>query len=136
MNSNLEVISLFGARGSGKTTQVKALLAEKQRRRVFVYDLKDEYPYKKIRGRYALAKFFKTNWHKDFKISYVPEAREKGEHIAELSDICFKLAAAQKMDYEAKKGGDLTILIEEMSVTAPNQRGSHRREPTTRPGEP
>ena len=115
MDKNLECISNFGARGSGKTTWTLAALKEPQRRRVFIYDLKDEYPFKKIRGRKAL-------WYGSFKISYIPDAREKAEHVAELSDICYKLAAHQKADEAAGKGDNLTILVEEMSVTAPNQK--------------
>tara|TARA_B100001989_G_C24541525_1_gene467881 strand:- start:865 stop:1518 length:654 start_codon:yes stop_codon:yes gene_type:complete len=122
ITKDLEVISVFGARGGGKTTLVMELLAQGQRQRVIVYDLKDEYRFKKIRGKAALWKFLKQNWYRDFKISYVPDARETPEHVKELSDICFAIAKGQKADESKGKGKNITILVEEMSVTAPNQR--------------
>lgn len=122
MDKDLEVISIFGQRGSGKTTKAKELLASPKRKRVIIYDIKAEYPFQKIRGLHNLAKFLKTNFRKDFKISYVPEAREKSEQIRELSKICYALVDAQRQEVEIKKGKNLTILVEEMSMCAPNQK--------------
>lgn len=122
ISKDLEVISFFGARGSAKTTKLKELLRDKKRKRVFIYDLKDEYPLKKIRGRKELWKFLKKNWYKPFKISYVPEAKETRNHIQELSEICYALADAQQKDEAKGKGDNITIVVEEMSVTCPNQK--------------
>lgn len=120
IDKNLEVISIFGSRGSAKTTKLKELLNDPKRKRVFIYDLKNEYRFKKIRGQKALWKFLKANWNKPFKISYVPEALETPDHIIELSNICYALAKAQQNDEAKGVGNNITIVVEEMSVTAPN----------------
>ena len=122
MNKDLEVISIFGGRGSGKTTKARELLADRKRKRVIVYDLKDEYQLQKVYGLAEFAKFMRLNWYKNFKISYVPAAKEKNEHISELSKLCYALANAQQQDSKQGKGANLTILVEEMSVSAPNQK--------------
>lgn len=122
MDKDLEVIAIFGARGSGKTVRCKKLLGERKRKRVIVYDLKDEYPFTKVRGATELGKFFKKNWRKSFKVSYVPSAKEKAEHIAELSKVCYAIAKAQKADAQSNLAQNITILVEEMSVSAPNQK--------------
>jgi hypothetical protein len=120
MDKNLEIISVTGARGGGKTTKVLDLINDRKRKRVLIYDLKNEYKYKKINGLAELGKFLKTNWYKNFKISYIPHAREKIEHIEELSKLCFAIADAQQKDEAQNKGNNLTLVVEEMSVTAPN----------------
>jgi len=126
MDTDLEVISVFGARGSGKTTRVKELIKDSRRKRVIIYDLKDEYPLMKLRGISEFAQFMAQDdykkWFGAFNVSYVPGAREKTEHIAELSKLCYALADAQKDDASKGCGGNLTIVVEEMSVCAPNQR--------------
>ena len=122
MDKDLEVISIFGQRGSGKTTKALALLKSQKRKRVIIYDIKGEYPFKKIRGLSNLAKFLKSNFTGNFKISYVPTAREKGEQIAELSKLCYALVDAQRQEVEKGRGKNLTILAEEMSMCAPNQK--------------
>ncbi len=122
MSSDLEVINIFGRRGSGKTTKLKELLKDKKRKRIFVYDLKDEYPFKKVRGRQELWRFLKQNWFKPFKIAYIPTSKETPQHIEELSQICYRFCQAQKKDFDNNIGGNISIVIEEMSVTAPNQK--------------
>jgi len=122
MDKDLEVIFVTGGRGTGKTTRVKKLLSDKNRKRIIVYDLKDEYPYKKLKGIREFAKFMKSNWRKSFKVAYVPTAKEKGEHIQELSDLCYILAKAQKADCKTNNAKNLTIVAEEMSLSAPNQK--------------
>jgi hypothetical protein len=122
MRKDLEVISIFGARGSGKSTRAKEMLNDPRRKRVIVYDIKAEYPFKKIRGAQEFAKFMRVNWRKDFKISYVPEAKEKPQHIIELSELCYALVHQQEDDYRDKIARDLTLLVEEMSISAPNQK--------------
>lgn len=122
MDRDLEVISIFGQRGSGKTTKAKELLASKARKRVIIYDIKGEYPYQKIQGMAKLAAFLKKNFTGTFKISYVPDAREVSEQIAELSRLCYALVDAQRQEVEKGRGKNLTILVEEMSMCAPNQK--------------
>lgn len=122
MDKDLEVIFVTGKRGSGKTTRVKNLLDNPDRKRVFVYDIKGEYPYKKIHGLREFGQFMRQNFRKSFKVSYVPTAKEKSQHIAEFSKICYKLGDAQRGEYEAGLAQNLTIIAEEMSLSAPNQR--------------
>lgn len=122
-SEDLEVTELYGRRGSGKTTKALELLKHQSRKRVFIYDLKGEYPYKKIYGKAAWARWAKKNWFKEkWKIAYVPDAKEKSEHIAELSEMCYALCSEQKKNVEQGRAQNLTILAEEMSMTAPNQR--------------
>ena len=125
MDKNLEVISIFGWRGTGKSTLTKEMLNRPKRRRIIVYDVKDEYAFKKVRGIHNLAKFLKENWYKPFKISYVSGARETPEHIKALSDMCYMICEAQKKDEAKGKGNNITIVAEEMSVSAPNQKYPH-----------
>lgn len=122
MDRDSEVIFISGQRGSGKTTRARALLNDKKRKRVIVYDIKGEYGFKKITGLSELGKFLNGNFRKNFKISYVPEAREKSEQIAELSKLCYALVNAQREEVDKGKGQNLTILTEEMSMCAPNQK--------------
>lgn len=122
MDRDLEVISIFGQRGSGKTTKAKELLNDAKRKRVIIYDIKGEYPFQKIHGMTNLALFLKKNFTGAFRISYVPVAREKSEQIAELSKLCYALVNAQRLEVEKGRGKNLTILAEEMSMCAPNQK--------------
>ncbi|MGH1403274.1 MAG: hypothetical protein ACRBDL_03435 [Alphaproteobacteria bacterium] len=117
-----EVIAIFGRRGSGKTTKSIELLEAAHRKRIIVYDIKAEYPFKKLYGRAEFARFMKTNWFKDFAVSYVPNAKEKPEHIRELSNLCYGIAQEQHQNFTEHKARNLTLLVEEMSICAPNQR--------------
>lgn len=121
-DTDREVISIFGRRGSGKTTKAKELLNAPERKRIVIFDIKGEYPYTKLSGKKEFAEYMANNWNGSFKVSYVPKAREKNPCIKELSDLCNAISTAQEKDCESGKGKNITILVEEMSICAPNQK--------------
>lgn len=111
-------LGVWGRRGSGKTTCVKALL--KVRPRVICFDpMRDYAPGGRWRRADTLGgvlDHLKATWHGSFRISYVPP----GDHVAALSrlaDLCWQ---AQAPYDEGRDTRQLTLVVEEMNLSCPS----------------
>lgn len=130
MNKDARILAVYGRRGSGKSTRVKALLRDYNR--VVVLDVQGEYArlpgYIACRSLAEVKKAMLKRWAGTFKIAYVPQdARPKTLH-----DLCMLLFAAQKPYSEERDSRKILLVIEEANLTYPNivlpdgQRGADR----------
>ncbi|MGH0002633.1 helicase HerA domain-containing protein [Pseudovibrio ascidiaceicola] len=117
-----ERVFVCGRSGSGKSTIVKAMIAELKAVKLIVFDVQDEYSkgrpgWVRVTNMKDLIRTMKAKWKKGFKIAYVPT----GELMATMDRIA-KLVWDLQVGYE--KGVDmrqLTLVVEEANTGIPNR---------------
>jgi len=117
-----ERVFVCGRSGSGKSTIVKAMIAELKAVKLIVFDVQDEYSkgrrgWDRVTNMKDLIRTMKAKWKKGFKIAYVPT----GELMATMDRIA-KLVWDLQVGYE--KGVDmrqLTLVVEEANTGIPNR---------------
>ena len=103
--------AVFGRRGSGKTTRVKALI--RNARRVVVFDPMDEYAgagFFPCRTLAALRDRIIADWPGGSRITYIPS----GDHARMLHGLMDLIWAAQ-----ATARQKITVVVEEMNLGYP-----------------
>lgn len=111
--SNAGRVGVWGASGSGKSSYVKAAIA--QRRRVVVFDPQGEYPGRRLGDLESVRREMRENWS-SFRISYTPPP---GKESQALSGLCRLLLAAQRPFKETGRGAPLVLVVEEMNLSFP-----------------
>ncbi|KZK78189.1 AAA-like domain protein [Pseudovibrio sp. W64] len=117
-----ERVFVCGRSGSGKSTIVKAMIAELKAVKLIVFDVQDEYSkgkpgWVRVTNMKDLIRTMKAKWKKGFKIAYVPT----GDLMAVMDKIA-KLVWALQEAYEA--GADMrqfTLVVEEADTGMPNR---------------
>lgn len=117
MTADAEITAIYGRRGSGKTTRVRALL--RSRRRVIVFDPIGEYAAFGFRAvTWAdLGRVFYEFGRGPFRVAYTPIPRAEPEALHELS--CALVAYQCVM---AVSAGQVTLVVEEMALSFPVER--------------
>lgn len=121
MLKTAERIGVYGASGFGKSTLVRALIAD--RPRVVIFDPLGEYERKRgvvtvrpsadeIELKKALAK----RWKGKFRIAYQPAAHDEPRALHRLSLV---LKAAQRPYFDGRDPRPLTLVVEEMNLAFP-----------------
>lgn len=116
--SNAGRVGVWGASGSGKSSYVKAAIA--QRRRVVVFDPQGEYPGKRVGDLESVRREMRANWS-GFRISYTPPP---GKEAVALSGLCRLLLAAQRPFKETGRGAPMVLVVEEMNLSFPVHGGA------------
>ena len=116
--SNAGRVGVWGASGSGKSSYVKAAIAD--RRRVVVFDPQGEYPGKRVGDLESVRREMRANWS-GFRISYTPPA---GKEAIALSGLCRLLLAAQRPFKETGRGAPIVLVVEEMNLSFPVHGGA------------
>jgi hypothetical protein len=121
-NKDARCLTLYGCRGSGKSTRAKTLLKEYPR--VVAFDPMAEYAKDKSLGfRRAdtikdVRDLLKANWAKPFKISYVPS----GDFVSRLHHLSELIWHVQKPYDDGRDNRKILLLIEEANMGYPNQK--------------
>jgi AAA+ ATPase superfamily predicted ATPase len=124
VNKDAGIIGIYGGRGMGKSTYAKKAI--KKRDRVVIFDVMDEYHREMKREvKYAdslhtISKIMQQCNGDNFKIGYVPNAQIPADQaLHELSMFLMKVQQPYKDGKSKKK---LTLLVEELSKSAPNEK--------------
>ena len=117
MTADAEITAIYGRRGSGKTTRVRALL--RNRRRVIVFDPIGEYPAYGFRAVTwaGLARVLSEVRAGPFQVSYTPKSRAEPEALHYLSR-----ALVEYQRVMAASAGQVTLVVEEMALSFPVER--------------
>lgn len=110
------ITGVWGGRGSGKTTKVKELIRD--RSRVIVFDPLEEYAaagFRAVRTLPELWSYVKESWQ-DFRLAYLPH----DQYVAELVVLSSDVFTAQAPYKDGRDGSELTLVVEEMSLSVPN----------------
>lgn len=118
--SNAGRVGVWGASGSGKSSYVKAAMA--QRRRVVIFDPQAEYPGKRLTNLETVRREMRGNWT-GFRISYTSPP---GKEAQALSALCRLLLAAQRPFKETGRGSPMVLVVEEMNLSFPVAGGAAR----------
>ncbi len=119
MSKDAEIETVYGRRGSGKSTLTKGMIKGKPK--LVAFDPRAEYGGKgwvRCRTVKAVKKAMGERWWKGFKISYVPDA---GDEMACLSRLCELLWAAQSVYETGEDTRKLTLVVEEADLSFPSR---------------
>ena len=119
MNKDAKCTAVYGRRGSGKTTRVKALLRGASR--VVVFDPMAEYAaagYRRADSIKEVLAGLKAGWKKGFKIAYVPTT----ENMKALHALASLLWEAQIHYESGRERRKITLVVEEMNLGFPNSK--------------
>lgn len=109
-------IGIFGASGSGKSYCAKRLI--EKHNRIIVFDVMSEYWNRKgfshVNNISALKKELCKNWHKGFKIAYIPNYKTLTQELSQVSDLIFMAQA----DYSHNRL-PIVFVVEELSSCYP-----------------
>lgn len=120
MIKDARCLTLYGCRGSGKSTKAKQLISE--HRRVVAFDPMAEYAEEKGFIKCLTLKevrdALRKNWHKDFRIAYVPNGNmmDRLHHLSEL------IWHVQQPYGEGKDSRKVLLIVEEANMGYPNQK--------------
>lgn len=120
MTKDAELISVFGRRGSGKSTLVKSLI-KTGRPKLIVFDAIGEYggrSWRQCSSKKELIAAMKAGWKKGFKISYKPVDGNHIEDLHQVCMICFKVQEPYRQGHDDRK---LTLVVEEADLSMPAQ---------------
>lgn len=120
MHKDAQLISVFGRRGSGKSTGTKALIRQASPSKLIVLDVVGEYEGGGWTICYTLAdvlKCMKVRWHDRFKISYRPAHSDHVANLHNLMGLCFKVQEPYRDNQDTRK---LMVVIEEADLSIPN----------------
>jgi len=121
MTKDAELISVFGRRGSGKSTLTKALI-KTGRPKLIVFDAIGEYGggrgWTRCSSRKDLIAAMKKKWKSGFKISYQPT---DGNHIEDLHKVCMIAFKVQQPYKDGRDDRKLTLVVEEADLSMPAQ---------------
>lgn len=105
-------IAIFGASGTGKSTRVRQLIAERER--VIVYDVLHEYKGHIVTSLVDVMEAVKAAWGKPFKIVYRPAIGTDREK--ELHNLSMALFRVQEPYKAGQWKHPVTLVVEEMST--------------------
>lgn len=111
-------IGIFGASGSGKTTQALELF-KKVKRGIF-FDVLDNGKQKNFRTLPEIQRFIVANYTKGFKIRFVPDTSRL---IEELSSLCAFLQKLQIPYKEGRISSQITLFVDELDTVFPVNTG-------------
>lgn len=115
--SSAGIIGVWGARGSGKTTRVRELIAGEPR--VVVFDALDEYGgggFRRVVTRLDLWRSIKRGWRAGcWRVAYVPGA----DYAADLDDVAGGLFAVQQPFKDGRDRRGVVLVVEEASLSVP-----------------
>ncbi len=118
MIKDARLVAVYGRRGSGKSTRVKALT--RACRRLIVFDPRDEYAIDAGLARFdrlrAMFLAIKRRWSSGFRLAFVPEA---GREPEQLHDLVTALWRAQRPYEQGRDGRKITLVVEEMDLSYP-----------------
>jgi len=120
MIKDAEIIGVWGARGSGKTTRLIELL--KKRDRVIVLDPINGFKakgYKTVKSFNSLYKEIKKGWNSGFKIILKTSSREH-DCLAVMAELRKSLWLIQKPYSQEKDKRKITLCIDEAHKFIPN----------------
>lgn len=120
MIKDAKITGIWGRRGTGKSTCAKDLIDNT--RRLIVYDPLFEYGQEKCAIVSSIEKMIiaiKKGWYTGFRIAYQPETGSN--HVNNLAQICKYLLRVQQPYREEMINEKITLVIEEMSLSVPNQ---------------
>lgn len=120
MIKDARCLTLYGCRGSGKSTRAKQLISEHAR--IVAFDPMAEYAEERgfikcsslIEVRDALRK----NWNKNFKIAYVPNS-DMMSRLHHLSELIWHVQAPYGAGKDSRK---ILLIVEEANMGYPNQK--------------
>ena len=119
INKDARCLTLYGCRGSGKSTRAKALI--KDHPRVVALDPMGEYAdqgFKTVTTIQGVRDALKANWNRNFKIAYVPS----GDFMGRLHHLSELLWHVQQPYGEGRDARKILLLIEEANMSYPNQK--------------
>ncbi|WP_375595856.1 zonular occludens toxin domain-containing protein [Algihabitans albus] len=120
MTKDAECIAVYGRRGSGKSTFVKAQYLDA--RRLVVFDPMGEYG-REVRGVISfdgvapLLRYAAPRWHRGFKLAYAPDGNYL-EALHRLSEALWRAQAPYDTGEDRQK---LTLIVEEANLAFPSQ---------------
>jgi hypothetical protein len=119
MIKDARCLTLYGCRGSGKSTRAKQLL--KDHPRVVAFDPMAEYAehgFKQVTTIEGVRDALKAGWSRNFKISYVPN----GDMMSRLHHLSELLWHVQKPYGDGLDSRKVLLVIEEANMGFPNQK--------------
>lgn len=119
MIKDARCLALYGCRGSGKSTRAKQLLREHPR--VIAFDPMAEYAehgFKEVATIKGVKDALKSQWQRDFKISYVPN----GDMMSRLHYLAELIWHVQKPYGDGQDARKVLLVIEEANMGYPNQK--------------
>lgn len=116
-------IGIFGKSGCGKSTLAKQMMASVDR--LVVYDTLCEYEENGCAVARSVVELLKMAKKPRFKIAYQPAI--DAEHEKELRKVAEALLLIQKPYCDGRNYPQITLLVEEMSLSVPNKTGGDVR---------
>lgn len=121
MKKDARKIGVWGGTGSGKSTRVKEIIRDN--RRVIVLDPIGDYQrergfrcYRSMKGIYAA---IRKQWNTGFRLVLtIPRGNDAHAVLEELAEGLFKI---QQPYYENKPCQEITLVVEEMSLSYPER---------------
>ncbi|MEO0486343.1 MAG: zonular occludens toxin domain-containing protein [Pseudomonadota bacterium] len=125
MADDAQLCAVYGGRGSGKSAWIKAEIAA--RKQLVIFDPMADYAtgkhglpsVKETETLIGLQRAIEANWT-GFRVQYRPRA---GNESASLSAICKYLLSLRESYRQTKKGGFLTLVVDEVHLAFPSLGG-------------
>jgi len=126
MNKDAPLIAVYGRRGSGKTTRVKALV--KDAPAVLVFDPRDEYAAELSMRRVSgeghdwagdLVRAIQADWQGRPWVSFVPAPGREDEQLHRVASLLWRIQAPYEAGQDDRQ---FTLVVEEMDLGYPVSR--------------
>lgn len=126
MIKDAKITTIYGKRGSGKSTRAKMLI--KDCTRLIVYDPTLEYQKERcqiVNNIKDMLTAIKKGWQAGFRIAYQPQ--DNDDHVENVAEILEYIKKVQINYFDEKDDRKITVLIEEMHLSIPNRPDSRLR---------